>query len=157
MDSSRHRLLGIYLNDHLGGSTAGIEMARRSRDANRGTEFSNPLASVCGEIEADRDALESIMDDLDIGRSRIKPVLAWMAEKAGRLKLNGQLHGYSPLSRVVELESLVLGITGKLRLWQLLSELVDRETTADLGVLAARAERQRTQVEDLQRRAALLL
>lgn len=62
-----------------------------------------------------------------------------VAEKLGRLKPNGQLHGYSPLSRVIELEGLYLGISGK------------------LPRLAARAERQRTEVESLQSAAAKLI
>ena len=98
-----------------------------------------------------------LMEELGVDRSRVKPVLAWLGEKVGRLKPNGQLRGYSPLSRVVELETLVLGITGKLRLWLLLDRLLDGETAADLPALAARAEGQRDQVEDLQGRAIALL
>ena len=157
MDAERHRLLGIYLNDHFGGSTAGVEMARRARDANNGTDFALPLAVICREIEEDRATLETVMEELGVGRSRVKPALAWLGEKVGRLKLNGRLRGYSPLSRVVELESLVLGITGKLRLWQLLDRVLDGESGADLPALAARAEGQRDRVEDLQRRAIALL
>ena len=44
------------------------------------------------------------MDDLGVG-SRAKDGAAWVAEKLGRLKTNGQLTGYSPLSRLVELEA----------------------------------------------------
>jgi hypothetical protein len=157
MDAERHRLLGIYLNDHFGGSTGGVQMARRARDANEGTEFALPLAVVCREIEEDRATLETVMEELGIGRSRVKPALAWLGEKVGRLKPNGRLRGYSPLSRVVELETLVLGITGKLRLWRLLDRVLDGESAADLPALAARAEGQRDRVEDLQRRAIALL
>lgn len=48
------------------------------------------------------------------------PAPAWAAEKLVRLKLNGRLRGYSPLSRLLELEMLHIGITGKLELWQAL-------------------------------------
>jgi hypothetical protein len=68
-----------------------------------------------------------------------------MAEKAGRLKPNGQIRGYSPLSRIVELEALTLGVTGKLSLWRYLRELVDVEPRLDapeLDRLRERAERQ---------------
>jgi hypothetical protein len=47
----------------------------------------------------------------------VKVLLGWGAEKAGRLKLNGELLGYSPLSRLEELEALSLGVEGKLALW----------------------------------------
>jgi hypothetical protein len=157
MDTDRHRYLSIYLNDHLAGATGGVGRARAARDANEGTEFFEPLATTCREIEEDRSSLESIMDDLGIGRSRIKTTLGELGEKAGRLKPNGQIRGYSPLGRVIDLEVLVLGITGKLRLWTLLADLLDGETSSDLAALARRAEDQRTRVGQLQDRAARLL
>jgi hypothetical protein len=157
MELSRPELLAIYLNDHLAGSTGGVELARRTHSSNEGTEFGEPLAELCREIEADRKSLESVMEELDMAKSRIKPGLGWIAEKLARAKPNGQLRGYSPLSRVVELEGLLLGITGKLRLWRLLDELCGERTSADFPSLIARAGDQRTRVEDLQLRAARLL
>jgi hypothetical protein len=156
-DRNRSQLLGIYLNDHLAGSTGGVELARRTRASNQGTEFGKPLEQICEEIEDDRDALEAAMKELGVGRSPYKPHLAWLGEKLARAKPNGQLRGYSPLSRVIELEGLLLGITGKLRLWRLLDELVGNQARADFPALIARAEDQRTVVEGLQLRAARLL
>jgi hypothetical protein len=153
----RPELLAIYLNDHLAGSYGGVETARRARASNEGNEFDAPLAKLCKEIESDREALEAVMDELGVARSRIKPAIGWLGEKLGRLKPNGQLRGYSPLSRVVELEQLALGITGKLRLWTLLDDLVGERSQADLAGLGARAESQRDVVQDLQLRAARLL
>jgi hypothetical protein len=154
---NRPELLGIYLNDHLAGSIGGVETARRARGSNKGNEFGEPLARLCEEIESDREALEAVMEELGIARSRIKPAIGWLGEKLGRLKPNGQLRGYSPLSRVVELELLVIGITGKLRLWTLLEELVGERSKANFAGLGTRAEEQRAVVEGLQLRAARLL
>jgi hypothetical protein len=82
-------------------------------------------------------------------------VAAWAGEKFGRLKPNGQLRGYSPLSRLLEVELLMLGVTGKLRLWTGLRENVgERAGDHDLVELAARAMRQRDQLEQLHRSAA---
>jgi hypothetical protein len=153
----RPELLAIYLNDHLAGSIGGVETARRARGSNDGTEFGAPLAALCAEIESDRETLEAVMKELGVARSRIKPAIGWLGEKVGRLKPNGQLRGYSPLSRVVELELLLLGTSGKLRLWALLDELVGARSEADFPALAARAEAQRATVEDLQVKAARLL
>jgi hypothetical protein len=157
MDADRHRHLSIYMNDHLAGSTVGVERARAARDANEGNEFGPPLATVCGEIEADRATLESLMDELGIGRSKVKPTIGWLGERVGRLKPNGRLRGYSPLGRVIDLELLLLGICGKRRLWLLLTELLDGESAVDLADLIARAEDQRSTISDLQLRAARLL
>ena len=143
MDANRHRLLATYLNDHLAGATAGVGRARSARDSNAGTEFAAPLAAICAEIEDDLDTLVSIMDELGIGRSKLKPILGQVGERLGRLKPNGQLRGHSPLGRVIDLEVLIIGITGKLRLWTLLDDLLDGETAAELPALILRAEDQR--------------
>lgn len=151
--------LAIYLNDHFAGATGGIELARRTSASNRDeTEFGAPLERLRAEIEADRATLEAVMEARGVSRDRLKPVGAWIAEKLGRLKTNGQLRGYSPLSRVLELEGLTLGVTGKLRLWTLLGERDDpRLEGFDFGALAERAEDQRRTVEELQSAAARLL
>ena len=70
------------------------------------------------EIEEERETLERLMTQLGLKPSRPKVVAAWVVEKVGRLKLNGQVRGYSPLSRVLELESLAVGIAGKEALWK---------------------------------------
>src|SRR6476620_3921377 len=137
--------LEIYLNDHLAGATGGVELARRLRASNRDDAvFGETLSCVCAEIEADRTVLEQVIEGLGYSRSKVKPAAAWVAEKLGRLKLNGQLRGYSPLSRLIELEGLLIGITGKIGLWQTLAELgTGVELDADLEQLTARAAAQR--------------
>ena len=77
-----------------------------------------------------------------------KVALAWLAEKAGRLKPNGRIVRGSPLSPVVELEALEIGIYGKLLLWKLLRDRRPPGSTAvDLDELIARAERQLAELE----------
>ncbi|HEX5375337.1 MAG TPA: hypothetical protein VFW48_04185 [Solirubrobacterales bacterium] len=145
------RYLSIYLNDHLAGATAGVELARRAVGSNRDRpELSEPLEGVCAEIEADRETLERVMDRLEVRRSAVKPAAGWLAEKLGRLKLNGRLHGYSPLSRVVELEGLCIGISGKIELWRALEQALGAEWSGfDFRRLCERAARQRAAVEEL--------
>lgn len=148
--------LAIYLNDHLGGATVGVELARRLRTSNRGDDtFGPPLDRVCSEIEEDRAALERVIKGLGFSPSKIKPAGAWVAEKLGRLKLNGRLRGYSPLSRLLELEGLLMGITGKIALWKTLAGSDDVEGLGiDFEQLAVRASEQRSTVENLHRLAA---
>jgi len=152
------KLLAIYLNDHLAGATVGVELARRLRSSNEGDPAFGPeLAEICAEIEADRETLVAIMDKLGVGPSRLKPLAAILAERLGRLKLNGQLRGYSPLSRLDELEFLQLGVAGKRRLWRALehthaADLPDFE----LGALAERASGQLRRIEALHLKAAAL-
>jgi hypothetical protein len=145
------KLLGIYLNDHLAGSTAGIELVKRARGENEGSELGRFLDTLAKDIETDRTKLEGFMDDLGIRKDPLKVAAAWGLEKAGRLKLNGQLKGYSPLSRLVELEGLALGVTGKLALWKALRLVAETEPVLDadeLNRLVERAEGQQRALEE---------
>jgi hypothetical protein len=76
-----------------------------------------------------------------------------MAGQLGRLKLNGRLVSRSPLSDVIELEMLVVGITGKQALWESL-RVVSSLPQQQLGTLIERAEKQRAVVEEARREAA---
>jgi hypothetical protein len=150
------RFLAIYLNDHLAGSTVGVELARRLRSSNQDdAEFGVPLSRICAEIEADRETLLSLMDRLEVGQDKVKPLLGRLGERLGRLKLNGQLTGYSPLSRVLELEVLSAGIGGKMQLWNALEQRFgDSLEGFDFHALAERADRQGQEVEELHLKAA---
>lgn len=154
--STPQRRLAIYLNDHLAGATAGVELARRLRAGNEADpEMGEPLARICAEIEADRKTLERLIAELGIPRNAVKPAVAWLGEKLGRLKPNGQLRGYSPLSRLLELEALHIGITGKKRLWESLGRSLGESVDGfDFGRLAERAAAQRETVGELHLKAA---
>lgn len=151
------RLLQIYLQDHMAAAVAGVELARRVRGSNRDQPFADELAEICDEIESDREALSGVMEALDVGGNPIKQTGAWVGEKLGRLKLNGRLRGYSPLSRLLELEGLVIGVSGKVELWRSLRAVADSEPALkqiDLRGLERRAESQRKRLERLHERAA---
>jgi hypothetical protein len=143
------KLLRIYLQDHLAGSTGGLELARRARGANEGTPYGEPLAKLADDIAADRRSLESIMDDLGFGADRPKNIAFWVAEKAGRLKLNGQLTGYSPLSRMIEIEGLITGVNAKLSLWRTLRDVAESVPELDADRLARLIERAEQQIGTL--------
>lgn len=151
-------LLAIYLNDHLAGATLGVELARRLRGSNRDDpRFGPPLSEICAEVEADRETLKAIMDRLGVGQGKLKPLAALLGERVGRLKLNGRLRGYSPLSRLVELEALQMGVVGKRRLWRALERTHASDLPeVELGALAERATGQLRRLEDLQLKAAAL-
>lgn len=154
MTAPPEKLLAIYLNDHLTGATLGVELARRVRGAASG-DGAGEIARLCAEIEEDRATLERVMEGLGVERERLKPAVAWLAEKLGRLKPNGQLRGSSPLSRVVETEGLYLGVTGKMQLWKTLGRtLGDRLPDVDFERLAERAAAQREALDALHREAA---
>src|SRR5437588_2173573 len=147
MDSE---LLPIYLNDHLAGSTAALELVRRLLRSNSRNDYGPDLARLASEIEQDRKSLLAVMSDLAVGADRVKLVLGWAAEKVGRLKLNGRWLSYSPLSRLMELEVLLLGVTGKLALWRALLQLTPDEPRLDRGELERLIERAAGQLQEVE-------
>jgi hypothetical protein len=149
------KLLAIYLSDHYAGSTVGVELAKRAARHNAGTRIGVVLDDVVAEIEADRRALERLMASLEVEPSRVKRAGAFLAERLARLKTNGRLFHFSPLSRVVELEGLALGILGKLKLWEGLADVAALQGVAglDLTDLARRARSQHHAVEECRRQA----
>jgi hypothetical protein len=153
------KLLATYLNDHLAGATAGLELAKRTASSNEENEFGDVLARIAREIEEDRETLRSLMRTLDVSEDSLKKGAAWTAEKLGRFKPNGRLLSYSPLSRLIEFEGLALGITGKKALWKSLAHTLSGEARAtefDFEALAARAAAQVDALEPLRLQAAAL-
>jgi hypothetical protein len=146
---SPSKYLATYLNDHLLGSTVGTELVQRAARENQGSELGEFLTGVAREIEDDRETLLALMSELGVKPDQLKVAAGWIAEKLGRLKPNAQLRGYSPLSPLVELEGLLIGIQGKLAMWQVLAEVAEQVGVdrARMEELSARAERQQADVE----------
>jgi hypothetical protein len=147
-------LLGIYLNDHLAGATAGAERARHMVRSYRGTALAAAMGPIAAEIAEDRAGLIGIMKRLDIPLRHYKVYAGRVAERAGRLKSNGRLVRRSPLSPLLELETLRLGVEGKAALWETLRELADTEERLDphlLDELRERATRQLDRLEEMRR------
>jgi hypothetical protein len=149
--------LRIYLNDHAAGAVAAIELARRCRGNNERTPLGLYLSSLIEEIEADRRILDDVMERVGARKDPIKLAFGWLAEKMGRLKPNGQIIGYSDLSRLEELEGLCLGVEGKTALWRSLQAVAGHDgrlSDLDFSVLITRARAQRTALERHRRAAA---
>ena len=149
--------LTTYLNDHLAGATAGLDLARRIARDNEGNGYGAELAEIAGEIAADRDALQEVMDRLGVGRDQLRLLAAWGVEKARRVLPVPWLLDRRALGRLEELESLILGVTGKLSLWVALGETRagdPRLADVDFGELAERARSQLDRIGALRTRAA---
>ena len=154
---SEASMLGIYLNDHLAGATAGTELAHRAARSHRDGKNGATLRRLAAEIAQDRAALLDIITVLGIKVRRYKVGAAWIGEKAGRLKFNGHLFARSPLSNLEELEMLRLGVEGKAAGWRTLRTLADTDTRLDPGrldELITRAGRQADLLEELRAGAA---
>jgi hypothetical protein len=122
--------LSIYLNDHLSGATAGVELARRVTPG-----------ELANEIDADRGVLLDVMQRLSVDRDRARIALGWGTEKLLRLKPGG---------RFADLEALSLGVEGKLALWTALHRAYGddpRLRGVDFDALSERARSQRRRIE----------
>ncbi len=150
-------LLGVYLNDHLAGATGGLELVRRAAGAHRGSTTGHVLERYVAEIAEDREALLDMMRALGVPVRRYKVIAGWAGEKLGRLKRNGTLLERSPLSSVVELEALQLGVEGKVSGWRTLRAVAEHDSRLDakrLDDLLSRARRQAETLEELRTRTA---
>lgn len=114
------RLLSVYLNDHVTGATAGLRRVQRMATAYDDPTLGSALGRFEQEFTAERAWLVRTAVSLGVTRNRPKAVLAVLAERAGRLKLNGRLVGQSPLSPLLELEILRGAVLGKLSGWETL-------------------------------------
>jgi len=121
-------LLAIYLNDHLAGATVGAELSKRAAGSNEGSEYGAFLDELAKEIDEDRKSLLAIMRALGVRVDRLKVLGGWGGEKLGRLKPNGRLLEYSPLSRVIEAEGLIAGSHARKNLWRTLAAAAPGES-----------------------------
>jgi hypothetical protein len=153
MSSDRHHLLRVYVRDHHAASAAGVALARRSANNNKGTEFEPPLLELADGIADDQQSLEDVMAWLAVSPSAVRLMAARAGELVARLKANGRFVDYSPSSRVVELEALTAGVSAKRQLWRTLRPIAAHDSTfADpvtLSELVAREDMATAQLESI--------
>jgi hypothetical protein len=116
-----------------------------------------PVSEVAAEIESDRETLRDLMAALELRPSPLKTVIGWLGEKAARVKLSDRAVGGSSLSRLLELELLITGVSGKLQLWRALAAVAGADPRLrqfDFIALGQRAEEQRRRLEQLHERVA---
>lgn len=141
--------LATYLRDHHAGGCAGVRLSRRV--ASRAASDSQ-LRAVAAAIEEDLVSLEHLMRELGVEPSRTKDALARVAEQMARAKSDSPFAG-SGSTELMDLETLVVGITGKRALWISLRE-ADASDRERLAALIDRATAQLETVEAERRRAA---
>jgi hypothetical protein len=149
--------IATYLNDHLAGSVAALELLEHLESAHAGTPLERFAAELRADVAADRQELEAIMDRLHIAQSRTRQAAVWLTEKITELKLRLDDPAGGPLRLLEALEAVALGIDGKLALWRALavaSEAMPALQLADYERLAQRAQEQRGRVEEVRLIAA---
>lgn len=151
-------MLSIYLEDHYAGSCAGVALVGRIAGRHAGTDFAPDLRWLAAQVEADQQSLLAIMGRVGANPVKYKNLLAMAGERLSRLKPNGRLFRNSPLSTVVELQAMQLGVYGKRCGWQDLRALVEDVPALDadqLDELIRRADEQIARLTDMRDKAVV--
>lgn len=149
--------IATYLNDHLAGSTAAVELLEHLEAAHAKSGMGHFAAELLADVEADRQELKALMERLEVGESRARKASAWLGGKATELKLRLDDRAGGDLHLFEALEVLSLGIEGKHGLWRALATAAQDAPSlrvADYGRLAQRAVEQRGRVEAMRLEAA---
>jgi hypothetical protein len=112
--------LYTYLNDHLAGSVAAIELLDDLIEHHSGDRFGKTFRDLRDEIQVDQDTLRDLIRKLGAKESAMRKAGAWLAEKFSRVKI-GDADDSAGLLQA--LEALALGITGKQLLWRSLAAI----------------------------------
>jgi hypothetical protein len=148
-------VLTTYLNDHLAGSVAALELLDLLLSTAPDGEH-EPYIRLRGEVEEDQRVLRDLIERLGGKESRVRKAAAWLTEKLGRAKFRFDDEGDGELRTMEALEALGLGIQGKLALWRALEAVAFRSELMglDFSQLQQRALDQFDRVDRLRLRAA---
>ena len=142
--------LRTYLADHYAGSLAAVELIEHYISIREDSPRSAFMKELLEEVEEDRATLLDILRRVGGKKSLLKDAAAWLLEKLSRLKV-AEMTRHRTLSEFEKLEQLVLGVTGKLKLWVVLRSISasdGRFTDIDFGRLERRAQKQIDRLEE---------
>ena len=149
--------LATYLNDHLSGATAAVELLDHLASTYKQPDINGFVIQLKREIEDDTLVLEDLMARLKVEQSRSRKASAWLAGKLGELKLVVDDPAAGSLRLFESLEALSLGIEGKRSLWLALIAAAEKDPNLNLinyERMVQRAEDQRNRVEARRRELA---
>lgn len=148
------RHLDVYLNDHLAGSMAALDILAALERVDDHQQWAEQIRS---EVTADREELERLMQIAHVQPSAVRRAAGWASEKLAELKTRLDDRGDGSLHVMELLEVLSLGIEGKRSLWAALRAAAPYEPalrTFDYPRLINRAIQQRNVVEEHRLEAA---
>ncbi len=147
-------LLAHYVRIHLTGAAAGIELFGRGSNL-WSPEARQVTAGIRGELYEERSWLRSFVKDIGSSEPTLTELAAKVGERVGRLKPNGKLLSRTPLTDVIDLESMHDAVSGKVAGWEALLQLDDdRADHAELERLLAQGHSQIDRLREQHRAAA---
>jgi len=142
--------LSTYLNDHLTGAVAALEMLPHLATAHRDLVDGDTLRRVEREVREDRETLESLMKQLGVKHQPARHAVGWLGERLTRLKMIVDDPGNGALRAFETIELVSLGIEGKVALWTSLSAIASSHPALSSMNFADLIERARAQRQLLQ-------
>ena len=143
-----YQALDVYLTDHLAGATAGVNLAEMAAEEHRADEHGAFFGEIASEIKADYGELERLIDAMGSERSATKTAAAEIGSKMMAPKFTGG--DDDALNAFVTLETLSIGVEGKLCMWKALRLVQDSNATLEsftIDELIERAQSQRDRLE----------
>jgi hypothetical protein len=140
----------VYLNDHLAGATAGVNLVEQAADRHRSDELGEFFAPLAADIKADHAKLAGLIEDMNVDKSASKAALAEVGSKLAAPKFTAEGAGNEYLGDFITLETLSIGVEGKRCMWTALKTVADAYPelgALDLDDLQSRAQQQRDQLE----------
>jgi hypothetical protein len=140
--------LDVYLTDHLAGATAGVNLSRMAAEEHKSDEHGHFFGEIASEIKTDYETLEKLLEEMGVERSATKTAAAEIGSKMMAPKFTGG--DDDELNAFVTLETLSIGVEGKICMWKALTTVGDSNATLenyDLDELIARGESQRERIE----------
>ena len=125
--------LTTYLNDHVAGSVAALELLDHLIPLLQGSTREQELLTIRREVAEDQNVLLGLLGRVGAKESGVRNTLARITEKLGRLKLRLDDPGDGQFRTLEALEALALGIQGKVALWRALAAA--SRQLAEIGIL----------------------
>lgn len=149
MASTANDHLAVYLNDHLAGATAALQLLDHLQK-HADPALRQFTATLRQDIAEDRDELMRLLRSAGVAISSVRAGAGWIGGKAAELKLAFDDPTSGALWTFELLEVLAVGIEGKRALWTVLKSIADAVPAlrvADYERLGGRADYQRRAVE----------
>ncbi len=147
--------LNSYMNDHLAGAVAALELLEHLIVVHKGKPLAPFLVALESDIKADVTVLSKLIDQAHSNESLPRKAAAWMAEKLMRAKFKTSGEQMGGLGLVQALEMLEIGIRGKQLLWRAIAmSNLPAARDVDLAGLEKRAVEQQQRLEKERTEAA---
>jgi hypothetical protein len=138
--------LSVYLNDHIAGATAALDLLNYLECEYKGTELGSFARKLKTRLVADKLVVERILASTNGSTSSIKRMSGWLGSRLSRLKFGRR----KALGSFEALEMLRIGVLGKIGLWEVLQISLDASRlpfTCDFNLLISDAKDQLKSIE----------